>query len=68
MLAQIAEPVEKVRSLGEVALATEDGRTALGLHERLMAELAAHEEVVVKDWHSVMAETSDQKLRQPLLR
>ena len=63
-----AEPVEKVRSLGEAALATEDGRTALGLYERLMTDLTAHEEAIVKDWHSVMAETSDEKLRQPLLR
>lgn len=68
MLVQCAEPIEKVRSLGEAALASEEGRIALGLHERLMAELAAHEEAIVKDWHSVIAETSDQRLRQPLLR
>ena len=63
-----AEPMDKVRALGEAALASEDGRTALALHERLSNELAAHEAATVQEWHGVMAQTSDQKLKQPLLR
>ena len=63
-----AEPMDKVRALGEAALASEDGRTALALHERLSDELAAHEAATVQEWHGIMAETSDQKLKQPLLR
>lgn len=63
-----AEPMEKVKGLGEAALSSEDGHAALGLHERLSADLAAHENAKVKEWHGVMAETSDQKLKLPLLR
>ena len=60
--------MEKVRGLGEAALSSEDGRAALSLHERLSADLAAHEDAIVKEWHGVMAHTSDQTLKLPLLR
>ena len=60
--------MEKVKGLGQAALSSEDGRAALSLHERLSADLAAHEDATVKEWHGVMAETSDQKLKLPLLR
>ena len=60
--------MEKVKGLGEAALTSEDGRTALSLHGRLSAELAAHEDATVKEWHGVMEQTSDQKLKLPLLR
>lgn len=60
--------MEKVRGLGQAALSSEDGRAALSLHERLSADLAAYEDAMVKEWHGVMAETSDQKLKLPLLR
>ena len=60
--------MEKVRGLGEAALSSEDGRAALSLYERLSADLAAHEDAIVRDWHVVMADTSEQKLKLPLLR
>ena len=60
--------MDKVRGLGEAALSSEDGRAALSLHERLSADLAAYEAATVKGWHGVMADTSDQKLKLPLLR
>jgi len=60
--------MEKVKGLGEAALTSEDGRTALSLHGRLIAELAAHEDAIVNEWHGVMEQTSDQKLKLPLLR
>ena len=60
--------MEKVKGLGEAALSSEDGRAALSLHECLSADLAAYEDAKVKEWHGIMAETSDQKLKLPLIR
>ena len=63
-----ADPMERIKALGKAALDSEEGRAAAGLHSALMAELAAYEASVVEDWCCLLSDTSDQKLKQPLLR
>ena len=63
-----AEPMQKAAALGMAALQTEEGRRASANYERLMADLAAHEAATFADWCQLLSETSDQKLKQPLLR
>ena len=46
---------------------SEEGREVTGLYERLSARLAAHEADTVAAWCQQLLETSDQKLKQPLL-
>ena len=62
------DPMERIKALGKAVLDSEEGRLAAGLHATLMAELAAYEASVVEDWCRLLADTSDQKLKQPLLR
>lgn len=50
------------------ALQTEEGRRASSDYERLMADLAAHEAATFAEWCQLLSETSEQKLKQPLLR
>lgn len=60
--------MEKAKALGRKALQTEEGQRASEHFERLMAELAEYEAATVADWCQLLSETSDQKLKQPLLR
>ncbi len=60
--------MEKAKALGKAALNTEEGRRASENYTKLMAELAAYEAATVADWCQLLSDTSDQKLKQPLLR
>ena len=48
-------------------LQSEEGREVAALHERVSARLAAFELDTVAAWTRQLLETSDQKLKQPLL-
>ena len=60
--------MERVKGLGRAALETEEGRNAVALHSQLSDDLAAFEAATLADWCRLLAATSDQKLKQPLLK
>ncbi len=60
--------MDRIKALGRTPLETEEGRQAVQLHAVLMADLAAYETSVVEDWCCLLSDTSDQKLKLPLLR
>ena len=62
-----AGPMERVRGMRRAVVESEEGKEVTGLYERLSARLAAHEADTVAAWCHQLLETSDQKLKQPLL-
>lgn len=62
-----AGPMERVRGMRRAVVESEEGKEVTGLYERLAARLAAHEADTVAAWCHQLLETSDQKLKQPLL-
>jgi len=60
-------PMERVRGMRRAVVESEEGREVAALYERVHGRLAAHEAETVAAWTRQLLETSDQKLKQPLL-
>ncbi|KAK9843805.1 hypothetical protein WJX81_007069 [Elliptochloris bilobata] len=64
---RITGPMERVRGMRRAVVESDEGREVTALYERLSARLAAFELDTVAAWTRQLLETSDQKLKQPLL-
>eukprot|EP00884_Botryococcus_braunii_P022565 jgi/Botrbrau1/8993/Bobra.0148s0096.1 len=65
---RIVGPMERVRGLGVRILSSEVGRNVVQAFERLIQELTDYQRRVLDDWCTLVSQTSDLKLKQPLLR
>ncbi|KAK9808985.1 hypothetical protein WJX72_007373 [[Myrmecia] bisecta] len=64
---RIAGPMEKLRGVNKLVLETEEAKEIQRLYDTLTAAMDEYEKGVVDDWCKLISETSDQKLKQPLL-
>jgi Dynein heavy chain, N-terminal region 1 len=60
--------MERIRGLGVRVLSSDVGRQVVQAFDSLIQELTAYERRVLDDWCRLVSQTSDQKLKQPLLR
>ncbi|GBG89561.1 hypothetical protein CBR_g49350 [Chara braunii] len=68
LVARIQEPMEKLRQLNKMITEIEEAKEIIKLFNTLISQMADYERNVVESWTKEVEATSEDKLKQPLLR
>ena len=68
LVERIKEPMEKLKAFSRIGIDTDEGRELVHVYDRLMLSLTSYETTTVETCHREMEATSEEKLKQNLVR